>query len=392
MDKLDILRPDPRLAGLLAEYPAELFNERLYQSVELTDRYCLELTIAILQHLGVNSNLQDWRSAEQICQDFQFTPRFLVCLNWLLERLAAPQLLLRQEIDGNRHYRLADTWRQPEPEMIYSLAVNRDPSIAATLDLLKVAADAYPMVAKGEISGEELILGSHHIDLWLAYFQNRNPSYAVNNWVSAIASSRRLADKPRFNILEVGAGAGSGTEALLTVLTEHDLIDRLEHYLVTEPGAFLRRRCERYLKTRFKHLPLEFRSLDIDKPWAEQGVRKADYDLVYAVNTLHIADDLLFSLGEARNSLATGGWLVAGECLRPFPNQQIYIELVFQLLDSFINVSTDPVLRPNPGFLTAQQWYSAFTAAGFEQVQITPDQERIRQIYPRFFIGAICGC
>jgi hypothetical protein len=48
-------------------------------------------------------------------------------------------------------------------------------------------------------------------------------------------------------------------------------------------------------------------------------------------------------------------------------------------------------MRPNPGFLTADQWRRAFTRAAFENVKVSPDIDRIREIYPHFFAGAICG-
>jgi hypothetical protein len=99
----------------------------------------------------------------------------------------------------------------------------------------------------------------------------------------------------------------------------------------------------------------------------------------------------LFSLSEARSALATDGWLVIGECVRPYDNQPIYPELMFQILDSFTNVETDPEVRPNPGFLTAEQWRRALSRADFTHTKVAPDIDRIREIYPHFFTGAISG-
>ena len=112
---------------------------------------------------------------------------------------------------------------------------------------------------------------------------------------------------------------------------------------------------------------------------------------MFAVNVLHISKDLLFSLSQARSVLASDGWLVIGECLRPYPNQPIYPELMFQILESFTDVDLDPELRPNPGFLTPDQWRNAFRRAGFENVKVAPEIDRIRELYPHFFTGAICG-
>jgi SAM-dependent methyltransferase len=229
------------------------------------------------------------------------------------------------------------------------------------------------------------------IDLWLAYFSNTNPLYGVNNGVSAVAARRRVSGRSRLRILEIGAGGGSGTEALLEVLAEADLVHRIERYLITEPSPFFRRRCQRGLKNRYRDVPLEFGALDVDKPWEGQGAGPEAFDLVYGVNVLHVARDLAFSLAQARAALAPDGWLVAGECLRPFPNQAIYVELVFQILEGFTQVMTNPYYRPNPGFMTPEHWQRSLAKAGFERVEISPDHARIRAIYPRFFVGALCA-
>jgi len=64
---------------------------------------------------------------------------------------------------------------------------------------------------------------------------------------------------------------------------------------------------------------------------------------------------------------------------------------MFPILDSFTNVQTDPEVRPNPGFLTAEQWRRAFSRAGFRHTDVAPDVDRIREIYPHFFTCAISG-
>ncbi|MFO1429417.1 MAG: class I SAM-dependent methyltransferase [Candidatus Competibacteraceae bacterium] len=390
MHEFASLTPDSRLAELLADYPGTLFSPTLYRSIELVERYSLDLAIAIIDRLGVATELEDWRSAAGICRRLNFDPLFQRPLAWLLERLAFAHLLATRQEEGGCCYRRANSWYRPELERLRDIGLAIDPANAATLDLLDAAAAAYPAVARGG-SGEEALLGSGNMALWLAYFHNANPLYAVNNWVSAIAAARRLVEKSRLRILEVGAGAGSGTEALLRTLNERCPDCRIERYLVTEPSPFLRRRAERLLTAEYRALPLKFAPLDMNQSWTDQGVAGGSFDLIYAVNTLHVAADLPFSLRQMQASLAEDGCLVVGECLRPFPEQPVYIELVFQLLASFTRVTTDPIRRPNPGFLTAEQWRRLLLEAGFNPVEVTPDQERIREIYPRLFVGAVCG-
>jgi SAM-dependent methyltransferase len=216
-------------------------------------------------------------------------------------------------------------------------------------------------------------------------------TYAVNNWLGGLVASSYLTTRSTIRVLEVGAGAGSGSEILLRCFKEQGLLPRLERYLITEPNAFFRRRGQRALLRQFPNLPLEWDALDMNLPWDSQRIAPNQFDLVYGVNVLHVAKDLLFTLGQARQALAPDGYLIISECVRPYPDQPMYPELVFQILDSFNEVDTDPEFRPNPGFLTANQWRLAFGRAGFERTEVKPELNAIREVYPHFFTGAVIG-
>jgi SAM-dependent methyltransferase len=382
---------DPRLAHWLKDYPAALFSERLYQSIELMERYSIELAIDLLRRLDVIDQLGDWRSTDELCHVLSFQPRFSSALSWILERLVETGCI-EARTDGNtRSFHLRHTPWEPELARLRTVGLHIDPSNAATLDLLDHAANLYPAVARGKHSGGQTLFGPQGIPLWLNYFHNDNLTYAVNNWPSAVLAADRLSSRARLRILELGAGAGSGSEILLRWFDERGLLPRIERYVVTEPNAFFRRRAQRELSKQHPDLPLEWSALDLNLPWESQGVASGEFDLVYAVNVLHVSKDLLFSLNQARSALAGDGWLVIGECLRPYDNQPIYPELMFLILESFTNVDIDPEIRPNPGFLTADRWRCAFTRAGFGRVEVAPDIESIREIYPHFFTGAVCG-
>ena len=359
--------------------------------MELMERYSIELAVDLLGKLNLMEQLGAWRSANELCGLLSFQPRFRVALQWILVRLLETGCVEAQSDRGTRSYRLGKAPWEPDLKYVRTLGLNIDPANAATLDLLDYAASAYPAVATGRQGGDHNLFGPHGIPLWLKYFNNDNLTYAVNNWVGATAAADRLSSRPTPRVLEIGAGTGSATEILLTLLDERKLLPQLERYVVTEPNAYFRRCNQRKLAAQYPTLPLEWTTVDLDLPWSEQGIAPGEFDLVYAVNVMHIAKNLLFSLNEARSALALDGWLVIGECLRPYDNQPMYPELMFQVLDSFTDVETDPEIRPNPGFLTAEQWRRAFLRAGFTRTEIAPDVERIREIYPHFFTGGVCG-
>jgi SAM-dependent methyltransferase len=382
---------DPRLAEHLKEYPPPVFSERLYQSIELLERYSVDMAIDLARRLNVTDHLSQWRSLDDLCRVLSFQPVFKFALHWILERLVEIDCV-EARIDGNiRLYHLRHTLRKPDLENLRAAGLQIDPANAATLDLLDHAASLYPAVAKGEQSGDRSLLGPQGVPLWLNYFHNDNLSYAVNNWVGAALAAERVSGQRTLRILEVGAGPGSASEILLRLFDERGLLPRVERYLITEPNAFFLRCGQRKLARQYPDLPLEWGALNLDLPWSAQGINPGEFDLIYAVNVMHISRDLVFSLNEARSALASDGWLVIGECLRPYFDQPIYPELMFQILESFTNVQTDPEIRPNPGFLTAEHWRRAFIRAGFQRAEVAPNIDRIREIYPHFFTGAICG-
>jgi len=341
--------------------------------------------------LNVLEQLDQSRSARDLCQTLSFQTRFGSTLSWLLERLVETDCIEVHTEKAERSYTLLCSPWQPQCAELRAIALEIDGANASTLDLLDYASSLYPLVAAGKQNGEQGLFLPQGIALWLNYFHNNNLTYAVNNWLGAVVATNYLATRPRLRILEIGAGAGSASEILLDYLNERGLLSRLERYLITEPNAFFRRRGQRQLSQLHSNLPLEWGILDMNLPWESQGIARGEFDLVYGVNVLHVAKDLLFSLGQTRDALAPGGCLIISECVRPYLNQPMYPELVFQILDSFTEVDIDPEFRPNPGFLTADHWRRAFRRAGFEHTEVKPELDGIREIYPHFFTGAICG-
>jgi SAM-dependent methyltransferase len=370
---------DPRLYAVLAEagLAEDLVNPRQHRSCELVERYALEHAIALADGLGLGDLLAEPRTVDDLLAARGFVASFSHALRWLLERLAGAGLVERE---GARYVRRA-LLPAPLLDAVRAAGNETDPAYAPAYALLDEAAAIYPRVARGETSGERALF--LRAALWVSYFSNANPYYALNNRITARAAATRLAGSGR--VLELGAGLGSATAALL------DLHPSLTAYHVTEPVVFFRRRAERTLVAAYPGVPLSVDGLDLNQPWAAQGIGPASQDLVWGVNVFHLAHDLAATLAEARAALAPGGWLVVGEGLRPFPTTPVGAELPFQILESFTAVTLDPETRPTPGFLTAETWRDALVRAGFADVEIVPDAIRLRAIHAAFYAAAICG-
>src|SRR5438034_5912430 len=141
---------DPRLARWLEDYPPSLFNENLYQSIELMERYSIDLAIDLLGRLNVLERLDQSRSARDLCHALSFQTRFHSTLSWLLERLVETGCIEVQKTNADRSYRLLCSPWQPQRAELRAIALEIDGANASTLDLLDYAADLYPLVARSE--------------------------------------------------------------------------------------------------------------------------------------------------------------------------------------------------------------------------------------------------
>jgi SAM-dependent methyltransferase len=364
----------------------EVFNPRQHLSCELVELYVLRLAVQLVETLGLAPALAEGCAPDELLALRGFQPGFRAPLGWLLERLAVAGLLVREGGAKQARYRLSAPLPEPDLAAARAEGLASDPSYAPTYAMLDEAAAAYPKVAAGETSGERALF--QKLSLWVAYFSNSNGYYALNNRVGAAATAARLP-LAGGNVLEVGAGLGSATEALLDRLAGRGC--DLAAYRATEPVLAFRRRAERNLTAAYRDVPLAFAALDVNQPWAAQGVAPGSCDLVWGVNVFHLARRLDAVLAEARTALAPGGWLVIGEGMRPAAGRVVGAEFPFQLLDSFLDVELDPVRRPTPGFLTADQWCRALAAAGFSTIALALDVARLLEIYPGFFAAAVCG-
>ena len=311
-----------------------------------------------------------------------WVPRSLPLVAFLHAKLAGAGYL------AGEAGRYSETGREPgDLAALEAELAACEPDAAVAGEAVRILVDEAGTFLSGERTGEEILFRPDRLPLWFRYFSNRNLLYSINNVLGALALSRVLPESGG-RVLEIGGGAGSAAEAALARLGP-----RLSRYLFTEVVPTFFRRGERAARAAAAPgVTVDAAKLDMTKPWAAQGAEPGAFDAVYSVNCFHVAPDLAAVLAEARAALAPGGWLVVSECVRPLGNAQpIYVELVFDLLESFTRVTLDPVARPTHGFLTPAAWRESLRRAGFTDVAFLPDAEEIAKGYPSFFVSAVAA-
>jgi SAM-dependent methyltransferase len=274
-----------------------------------------------------------------------------------------------------------------EFEAVAAELAELEPGAAVAAELVGTLVEQAPRYFSGAAGGEEILFSPQKLPLWLRYFSNDNLLYTINNTLGAEALSRLLPDYGgALEILEIGGGCGSAAEAALRRLGPG-----ITRYRFTEVAETFARHGERTARQAASpSTAVETARLDMTLPWAKQGVEPGTFDVVYSVNCFHVAPDLDFVIAEAAKALKPGGTVLVSECVRPTKlARPIYVEFVFDFLDSFTDVATDPVKRPTHGFLTPAAWRATFEAAGLADVRILPDVDAIAEQYPDFVVGAV---
>ena len=376
-----------------ALFPQELlahFDDAMVASFDMFEEYVSRLALVVFGTTGLEAVCRDSATVAEAVARAGLVPEAAhLPASWILALLASRDWIVREAgADGTLRYRIGGTLPVLDPEELRAAQHAHDPRCLPAYDIAALAAAHYPDVLGGRINGEQALFGEAGIIPWVKYFSNDNPMYAVSNTVGAIAAAQ-AAPADTEAILEIGGGLGSGTIALFDHFDRIGRAAQIGSYTLTEISPLFLKRAQRNLAARNPRGALRFAALDIDQPFAAAGIAPGSVSMVYGVNVLHVAKDLGNTLAQLRVSLRDHGLLVITECIRPFANAPLHLELVFNLLASFRDARLVPDWRPNGGFLTPEQWTAALEANGFQDVRVYPDIAAIRDAYPSCVIGAI---
>jgi len=375
---------------MLPPYLRQVIDVSFLRSHLLYDEFVYRLALKVIRETGLESMLREGGGAEAIAaREGLAIAQAVVPLDWMLRLLAARGVLERLPGGAPAEFRARGPLPTEEPAAVREEQARHDPSWMPSYVLAETVAQDYPAFLRGDVAGEEVLFSPRRLRLWVDYFSNQNGLYAVNNRIGAAAVEQWLPLDGEV-VLELGGGLGSGAIAVLERLALAGRAQAIQEYRFTElVPAFLRRGEQALRARRPEGLSVMFDNLDMNRPFEAQGIAPASVSAVYAVNTLHVAHDLDFTLGQILRTLRPGGWLIISECVRPFPGHAIYAEFIFNLIQTFRSPRLHPVHRPNGGFLTPDQWKGAIESAGFADTRFIPDVMRIHQEVPDFYAGAI---
>ena len=188
------------------------------------------------------------------------------------------------------------------------------PRVAAEVNLQRTTGGVLAGVLCGEVDPVHLLFPSGSSELLESFYVDACDFPAYNELIPAAVEQaiKNLPERRSLRVLEVGAGTGSLTKAVLPVLPRNQT-----DYLFTDVGpAFLAKARHRFLDSPFIH----YATFDIERDPGEQGFAKSSVDIILATNVFHATADLKSTLQKSESRVcAPGGMLLFQEVVRRRP-------------------------------------------------------------------------
>ncbi len=233
--------------------------------------------------------------------------------------------------------------------------VAEHPQLSAEVELVRRGGQNLAAILRGDVDAREVLLEGSSLDLLSHLYRSSPTSRDYHTLVADVVEAAlgdAAASRP-LRVLEVGAGTGAATEAVLPRLPTS------AEYVFTDISPYFLAQARERLAD---HPGLSFQVLDIEQDPIERGFEGEAYDLVIGTNVLHATQDLRTSLGHVRRLLAPGGTLLLLELTR----KSAWFNLVFGLLPGWWRFA-DTDLREDSPLLLPGEWRSLLEACGYEQ-------------------------
>jgi acyl transferase domain-containing protein/SAM-dependent methyltransferase len=228
-------------------------------------------------------------------------------------------------------------------------------------DYLERCGEMLPDVVSGKVPALETLFPGGSSDTAEKLYTEFSVSRYISNIAAASVAAIAAASPRQIRALEIGAGTGGTTAAILPALPP----GRVQYCFTDISDYFLGQAAQRFSAHEF----LEFRTLDIGEAPDGQGFREHTYDVIVATNVLHATPDLRKTLANVLRLLASDGILVLSEVTRELE----WYDISTGLIEGWQSFDDD--LRHDSPMMSVATWRKILGEAGFTQVVAFPDEQ-----------------
>ena len=163
---------------------------------------------------------------------------------------------------------------------------------------------------------------------------------------------KNLPADQTLRVLEIGAGTGGMTQAILPILPA----DRTEYVFTDLSHMFMLKAQQRFANYPF----VQFKIMDIEKDPADQNIDLNSFDLIIASDVIHATRNLAVTLGNARKLLASEGVLMMLEVT----NSPVYLDFIFGMTEGWW-LYEDTDIRPHHATMAPETWKKVLETNGY---------------------------
>ncbi|CAG8959745.1 hypothetical protein HYFRA_00001651 [Hymenoscyphus fraxineus] len=267
-------------------------------------------------------------------------------MTWLSEHLFP-------KIEAGKHPDIRPEWEDDTFEMVQQWRKNQSPD-NNDMNILHAMGTNLVHVVRGTTLPLKVLTENGMLDR--LYVEGLG---AKDGNVDIAAIVKQLAHQyPRMRVVEVGAGTGGTTRAVLDGLGNHY---RSYTYTDISTGFFESARS----KFSQHGNKLAFKTLNIETSPMDQGFSQGTYDMVISSNCLHATRSLEETLRNCRQLLRPGGRLVLLEITRDF----LPTQLVMSTLSGwFMGVEDGRVWAPT---VSLERWDELLKTTGFSGIDFS---------------------
>ncbi len=281
--------------------------------------------------------------------------------------------VLRREPDG---WIVRRSPASRNPAALSSACRTDWPHYGIHLDLLDRCGAGLAANLGGARNAQEVLFADEGFALLETFYRDAPASAFYNTLAARVVSSlvRGIPAGQPFRMLEVGAGTGGTTAAVLPALERHP-----DTYVFSD----LSRRFLDAARARFQSFPFLCTAVyDLDSDTPPAAVAGGRFDIVLAANVVHATSDVSLALARLEGLLAPGGMLVLLEITR----QPMWLDVVFGLTDGWWQFR-DRETRPGHPLMPGARWETLLAEAGFDEVRSVADSQHPGEAAQRVLIA-----
>lgn len=345
----------------------ENLSQRYARFLAESSRLCALYAWSALHELGADMQPGQRFDLESLIARLRIAPqhrRLLArCVGWLTEEgfldSFPGSIWERTSLEAlppDRRRREAGA-RGSDTSVLWRETLARQASFSAELVLIDRVGRNLAGVLRGEVDPLQLIFPEASLSAAEHLYQDSDiwRFYNLVTREALLGIVERLPEGRTLRVLEIGAGTGAMAAYLLPILPA----DRTAYVFTDLSSHFLSHAEQKFRAYPFVH----YQKLDIEQDPVAQGFAPHSFDVVIASQVLHATARLRESLQRVRQLLASSGWLLVQEFVRPTR----WLEMVFGTLEGWWRFADVDIRREHP-ILDWPGWQALLAQEGFDDV------------------------